>query len=276
VFEETSNSLSYLQGTPSFSVLPPRDDEDASRLVVLGELSSLTREMCLVVLRHLSDLTNKDATPWLNVGTPNAWARIVGVRVVESLERRMGRHPSEESLYDLAKQLCANTAKPMVEEASTTSEEWVAQLTGDNLRWESIGLLFTFSEIVSATGGELPRYRSPYSGEASKCVGLCIELVRLFADGNIMLLYLCLRRNIMESMRVGDAGGSLNFVTVPCSLFSCLSSDVKEQTRLRLLARARRVHLAADIHGPPRRSAYQRANLHGRTTRPHLRPHLHH
>ncbi|KAG9254476.1 uncharacterized protein F5Z01DRAFT_674214 [Emericellopsis atlantica] len=203
VLEETSNSLSYLQGTPSFSVLPPRDDELRA---VPGELSSLTREMCLVVLRYLRDLIDRDVLPRLHPGPHDIWPRIVGVRVLESLKQTMGRHPSEEKLYDLARRLCANTAKPMVEEANTTSDEWMAQLTGEKLRWESIGLLFTFSELFGDTADQPPSYHSPYGGVNVKCVGVCIELVRMFADANVLLLYLCFRRNIMESMTVGDAG----------------------------------------------------------------------
>src|SRR3546814_14405078 len=50
------------------------------------------------------------------------------------------------SLQQMACFLTANTARPFREDLADP-DEWLRQFTGFNLRWESIGLLFSFNEM---------------------------------------------------------------------------------------------------------------------------------
>ena len=127
------------------------------------------------------------------------WAGVLAWRIYPSVQAHLGGsgEVDDSHLEEMARMLCANTAKPISEDA-TDLEGWLEQFIGDNLRWESLGLLFTSRDLFLA--GE------PVGGESLLTyLSICIDLARKFSDGNLFQLYLCYRRGIMESTEAGDA-----------------------------------------------------------------------
>lgn len=209
VYEETSNSLSRLQGVPSLSVLPPEKD---ARGTVPGILSSPTREMALTVLRSLPFLESMEIPSRVSPDPSDGWVRVAGLRILASCKALLGSDRSESRLEEIARILCVNTAKPVYDDIGGP-DEWIGQFADDNLRWESLGLLFIFTN-KDRSGWR--KGQNMYSGWGVPLTGLgyCIDLAKCFSDGNLMLLLISFRRSIIASMAEGDAGTSL--FTIEC------------------------------------------------------------
>jgi hypothetical protein len=85
--------------------------------------------------------------------------------------------------------LCVNSSKVVPDEV-TTADEWMSHFTGNNLRWESLGLLISFGEI--SNNEPIPQTRlfrmdhhaGAWEKTAVTCIGLCIELAKCFSEGN--------------------------------------------------------------------------------------------
>lgn len=147
----------------------------------------------------------------------DGWAPAAAQRILESLYGRFGKYLGanrvDAQLEEIATTLSNNTLRPFSDNVRDP-EEWISQLSGPNLRWESLGLLFTFKELGEdrtwttqrgVSGGSL----SKHWPEVSRvCLGLSIDLARRFSDGNSILLLLCTRRAIAESVIMGDASTS--------------------------------------------------------------------
>ncbi|KAL7919118.1 N-terminal binuclear Zn cluster-containing/DNA binding domain-containing protein [Trichoderma austrokoningii] len=213
VLRETENSLSMIQGFQAF--LPQLANNDLRQNVEeLRSHFSPTKEMCLVVLRGLPAPNvghieaNKDSPLYRD-----SWLRLVGMRVLSDLHERFGSYLGlcrvDSQLEEIALFLSENTAKPFQED-EPDSEKWIGQFTGPNLRWESIGLIFSFiyflpedhNAVDYDAGGK------QWSQISRVCLGLCIDLSRRFASANSLLAQLYMRRSTKESIYTGDASYS--------------------------------------------------------------------
>ncbi|KAI9148435.1 hypothetical protein HJFPF1_12267 [Paramyrothecium foliicola] len=192
VYQETSQRLSRLQGTPSTSHTPrPTIDPNLSSPSNVEPIPPEMLEMCQVVLGNLSalDISRMTKPPRTPLNIRDTWANMLAVRVMQSLENHVGgddenRGARLEHLGDL---LRGNTAQPILEEAATV-EEWIAKYTGANLRWESIALLFTYgdqperSNKLTTEGNRREGRNSPWRRFALHNLNLCIKLSKMFSD----------------------------------------------------------------------------------------------
>jgi hypothetical protein len=160
--------------------------------------------MCFKVLRCLPDIASASVPPGVSPDLCIGWVSVAVSRVLHSVQTHLRSYcdPNidDASLEELARVLCANTARS-VSENDEDVDAWLAQFSGENLRWESLGLLFTSRNVVSGWQSAGRGGRNPLD-----CLGLCIELARKFSDGNLLQLHLLFRRTHMESIGVGDAG----------------------------------------------------------------------
>ncbi|KAM0425584.1 hypothetical protein ACHAPT_009115 [Fusarium lateritium] len=116
----------------------------------------------------------------------------------------------DEGLSALADILCNNTRWPIKEEDHDASQ-WINQFCGRNLRWESIGLLWAgiariSDDVDSLRSRHVESLADQVSPETTRaCLGYCIELARTFTEGNDVLLDLCRRKSVLDSLVDGDA-----------------------------------------------------------------------
>ena len=210
VFEETSDRLSRLQGGRSIPapVAPQLNSEVASLAAHISEttLSPITRQMSITLLKVLPDLQKTCPPPRPSPSRGDGWVRAISRRVLDTLmspqwSKYCVPGVSDSKLEELARLLSRNSSTP-VSDAVTDVDGWLAQFTGENLRWESLGMLLTDRELYD-------RDTAWDMGSIVSYTGLCVELMKQFADGNLLQLYVSFRRTIMESNHgVGDAGES--------------------------------------------------------------------
>ncbi|RYP55434.1 hypothetical protein DL769_010176 [Monosporascus sp. CRB-8-3] len=214
VYEETQNSLSLLeglQGTPSSSCIrSPNLQGDGNG----GLAFNSVREKCLAVLKNVPDATQGKLLLRSYYSPMESWIYGVTRHVLDSFYEEFGRYfgPRRDTaeLEKVAHRLCVNTAQPFSDEENNPAR-WIGQLCGENLRWESLGILFCFWDL--STG---PRFssqawvrdrlgRKHWDPVTQECLLLCLDLCEEFSNGNSVMLHLTWRRTINESMFTGDA-----------------------------------------------------------------------
>lgn len=208
VLQETENSLSMIQGFQAFLPQPANNDLRPN-VEELRNRYSPTKEMCLVVLRGIPATnvglieSNKDSPLYRD-----GWMRLVAMRVLSQLHERFGSYLGlcrvDSQLEEIALFLSENTAKPFQED-EPDPEKWIGQFTGPNMRWESVGLIFSFLYFVPETVFEFESGGKQWRQISRVCLGLCIDLSRRFASANSLLAQLYMRRSTKESVYTGDA-----------------------------------------------------------------------
>ncbi|KAF4964214.1 hypothetical protein FSARC_7848 [Fusarium sarcochroum] len=212
VFHETQFHL-FLAGGVDSHPGDAGNSKGSHRRVTLQELHSPIRESALFVLRCIPShmLDQAVSIPPID-DCPKGWNHIALDGIVHSLQSILKglSHRDDEGLSNLAEVLCNNTRKP-IEDDQNNALEWINQFCGQNLRWESLGLLWAEIACISEDVYPVHRHRvgslvEGVSPEITRaCLGYCIELARTFTEGNAVLLDLCRRKSILDSIVDGDA-----------------------------------------------------------------------
>lgn len=116
-------------------------------------LSPRVLETCVAVLRQIP--REYAALPlFLKHTNPNdGWIRLAAQRMIDSLLAVFGRELRSRRLADLesmAHVLSANTARTWTDDESDVNK-WLASFSGHNMRWECIGILFTYCMLRSSS-----------------------------------------------------------------------------------------------------------------------------
>lgn len=208
VFEETQLNLFLANGSVSHPGSVEKTEGNHQR-VTFRELQSPVRESALFVLRCLpveqtaSQRPSSDLKGWINVAIYRI-VQSIQVTFKDLLQR------GDEGLSALAEILCNNTRRPIKEECHD-AEQWISQFCDKNLRWESIGLLWAgiariSDDVDSLRSNHVESLAHQASSETVRaCLGYCIELSRTFTEGNEVLLDLCRRKSVLDSIVDGDA-----------------------------------------------------------------------
>lgn len=150
VYRETQDSLSLIQGGGASASPWTRKDPGSlpgsPRHAVIHTMSPRTLETCLAVLQRLPDEEGALALFLRHTNPSDGWIREAARRVVESLTDTFKRELRARRAADLERMallISTNTARPWVDD-EPDSEKWLASFSGRNLRWESLGILFTY------------------------------------------------------------------------------------------------------------------------------------
>jgi hypothetical protein len=225
VYQEAQDSLSLAQGAQQSGRGVPLDRTETEGFINVNALSVRTLDIGLAVLRHVPQQAEAEALFTRNLNPNDGWIRLVGWKLLGSLFAAFGssflgpqRNPSR--LRNMAEMICINTAKPLPDDELDT-EKWLETFSGSNLRWESLGILFTYWALGSLSdthrpeltnGGPEHSTRSDLTADYKECAALCAELSQGTSHGNSLLLYLIANNSILESITAGDASKSLKAV----------------------------------------------------------------
>ncbi|KAF5492521.1 Pyrrolocin cluster transcription factor fsdR [Colletotrichum siamense] len=181
--------------------------------------STTTLETCLFVLQSIPTEDKGQALFAAHFDPHDAFVRPVAQRALDSLYATYGSYlgtvRDDAQLSELTRILCANTAKPFSENEADP-EKWVAQFTGTNVRWETLGILYIYWELSSRNnhlvrpetkppppGGRVAAFRQ--RDVYRKCINDCQALARRATEvGNTLLLYVYWKRTIVASIVSGD------------------------------------------------------------------------
>ncbi|KLO80841.1 uncharacterized protein LW93_9086 [Fusarium fujikuroi] len=212
IFEEAKNCLSQLDSSDLDSQEACTPCSHSNKPIRFQELPPSIKQSCLALL---GCVFGPSYEKMIAQGTKNEnrlWSNLTVPAVINSLETTFGAKLDRRKLnLDLiAQQICNNTAQPF-QDIDTSSQEWVNQLCGPNLRWESIGLLWSVLRRISGSFDPIEKnqFHVLESGTANKPVLAflrhSINLARHFTLANVIILDLLFQKAIMESMVVGDA-----------------------------------------------------------------------
>ncbi|KAH8122599.1 hypothetical protein LI328DRAFT_136204 [Trichoderma asperelloides] len=215
VFEETKRSLSRLQGQGPETRLPrPGAGGRMTPRLSFNELPPIVRHMSIYALEALPGQPNEQIVFHEKDPDEKRWSQIVLARITKSVQDLLRKDPdgSGPDLERVAEILCNNSAQPLRD--IDDPKEWMDQYCGDNLRWESIGLIWGNLERLSDTINSLrPSHVAWIPGKSDRelsrtHLGYCIDLARNFTEGNAVLLDLMRRRTTLVSVLDGDAAAS--------------------------------------------------------------------
>ncbi|KAM0289916.1 hypothetical protein ACHAPQ_001655 [Fusarium lateritium] len=184
-------------------------DED----IRLRNLPLPTQQMCLVVLQYLPGRPDAHMIFYDQPGPEitTSWSHAAVSRIITSLRLLFQRFEGSDSFDEkVADILCQNTSQPIHDDLDSF-DDWIAQFCGSNIRWESIGLLWAHVEGLSDALSTLAyRQLQWVEGKESSVVShehlhYCIEIVRHFTAGNVLLLDLCRRQAALGTLVYGDA-----------------------------------------------------------------------
>lgn len=211
VFEETENALGVAAATTSNSGSNGGATADAPR-----RLSPSVLEACLKILGNVPEtsrgiaLFREFSTPC--DGFPHAMAKRMVRSLYETFGRYLGTQRNPRHLELVARKLCANSSRPF-SETEPDAEKWIAQFMGENMRWESLGILFTFWDLNQTEG--VSGYMSEFTGKAlatKESLKLCTEVCNELGAANSLLLHVSQKNCVAESTCSGDASKCLHGV----------------------------------------------------------------
>ncbi|KAF5989657.1 hypothetical protein FBULB1_660 [Fusarium bulbicola] len=212
IFEEAKNCLSQLDSSELDSPEACTPCSHSNKTIRFQELPPSIKQSCLALLGCVFGPSYEHM---ISQGTKNEnrlWSNLTVPAVIKSLEATFGAELDRRNLNLelIAQQICNNTAQPF-QDIDTSSEEWINQVCGPNLRWESIGLLWSVLRRIPGSFEPIEKNQSHVleSGTANKPVLAflrhSINLARHFTLANVIILDLLFQKAIMESMIVGDA-----------------------------------------------------------------------
>lgn len=216
VYEETKRSLSRLQGQgPDTRLLRPGARGRTTPRLSFSELPPIVRHMSIYALEALPGQSNEQIVFYEKNPEEKRWSQLVLARITNSVLDLLKKNPdgSGPDLERVAEILCNNSAQPLRD--MDDPQQWMDQYCDDNLRWESIGLIWGNLERLTDTLNSLrPCHVAWIPGKCDKelsrtHLSYCIDLARQFTDGNAILLDLIRRQTTFVSHLDGDAGRAL-------------------------------------------------------------------
>lgn len=217
VFEETESALALLVGTTLEIEQKTPGSEKNELSISFRDLPAHLRETCLLVLRCLPGQSNEQIAYADSPDEPHGLSYILVGKIVESLRvtYRDILAQGDVGLQAMAEILCSNTRQPVQDDFSD-SQQWLNQICGKNIRWESIGLLWAHLACISDVMDSMRRPNLEWiDGKESletarTCLESCLQLAGYFTDGNDFFLDVNRRFATLNSIVDGDAGKFCN------------------------------------------------------------------
>lgn len=235
-FEEESSAFgpsSGFYGPTSFSAVYNENDlgpsrlespQDQSPLQFPAEIDRTSEQMSsrtslgVKVLNQLPNQATCDRVFefYANKSMDKAFHMPTLICCVSSLWSTFGqalRQPRKsKDLRDIARLLSKNTAS--VFRDTDDGNIWLASLSGRNLRWEMLGIIFcTLGNVLLAIPDDDPfwssqsgrrMHRKEFAMEMNSCADDCVKLSNQMDNINILMIILLFKKLIFESQCTGD------------------------------------------------------------------------
>jgi hypothetical protein len=150
-----------------------------------------------------------------------AWKRLSSSLHLEHGAILEKRQPNEIKSWA---QHISRTTNSELNEDEDDSVKWFKTFSGSNLRWEALGILFTYwsfgalasaeGDLVFAYASTCPKNRVQMMIEMKQCAVSCIALSSHVDHGNSLLVYLLYKHSLLETIVGGDASECGTFITL--------------------------------------------------------------
>lgn len=211
VLQEAQSSLTPTPGEPSGSI----DGHDGA--VSRFSLDDRSYDSAMRVLRNVPcEEDCRFLLKW-NVNPNEGWCRTATEWLIDTLWTTFGpllRDGTPKALTQMALTLSRNSSR-VLREDYTDPREWFTSFSGPNMRWESLGILFSSWALGAKAAPHSYAGEQVTSEEAQKslckykeCSWGCIEITRNMASANTLLQHLVCRQSIVESIVTGDSSES--------------------------------------------------------------------
>lgn len=179
--------------TPSFYTLSRERIEDGAK--ILGLLSDPA-----YVLRTIKDfyaVSQIVSAPFITLK-----------KSIESITRTLrDEYPSDAQRLVLSERIFSQTFVPLVLDENTTAENLHESFTGSKLRWEILGVIFTYLSMGTLMDSSDPnsRERQLYTRELTHASNLCVGFCDRAESLNDVLTWLLHGNAILLTFQYGDA-----------------------------------------------------------------------
>lgn len=212
--EEAQRRLRSMRGAERYADLPPHQDDRSHTF-----RDFKPPKAAIEALRSIPDRSSSYFLFESYRNIHDSWCRLAARWLLDSLWASFGDilegDRSDKSLSAMAKTLCLNTTT-VLREDHTDPMEWFREFSGGNMRWESLGILFshwssgllslpreTFRGSCTALKDMDRRTALAYYKEAvADCANLCWHV----GNGNSLLCFLLFKRSLLQSNIGGDGG----------------------------------------------------------------------
>ncbi|KAF2437123.1 hypothetical protein EJ08DRAFT_578120 [Tothia fuscella] len=128
---------------------------------------------------------------------------------LDSLQSTLRQHPTKAQRYSLSKQIFTQTFIPLQVDEANTGGDFHLTFTGSKLRWEFLGVLFTYIALGSLLDEDHvagpPRSAKPsYTQDFTRASNLCISFCDRAESLNELLIWLLHGSSILLTFRYGD------------------------------------------------------------------------
>lgn len=214
VFTEGQNEMGIDEeagtlATDELGYIPPASSQEYERKLKQAQAM-------LSVLRHFKHF-KKLLTRWTShqcdMVLISPWFPICMASVEQDLVNKIDFN-SNQSLMEACEMLFRNTSKPIVVSKDARFQSYARMFTGENLRWEAVGMIFTFCGLCcNDILPEDPILDFVHSSQnnrsvlAHKCLNasnLCVDFYEETRNHNDIGLWLTYENCILMSQTLGD------------------------------------------------------------------------
>lgn len=231
VFEETQSNLRGVGVSGQHSHTPTGPEThnacEAAWAASPALMDVAKNEAALRILRNIPTKSSSFYLFKMHTNPNDGWVKLAAYRIMESMWDTFGKQlegtRNDKDLSEMAHKLSQNSTCALAEDVvvdvpGSRGDEWLAGLTGTNLRWEALGVLFTYWSFGTISLSENDAtidctrcFRSDrkrlwrgYKESAFRC----IELTREMGAGSALCAYLLYKHVLLETYISGDAGES--------------------------------------------------------------------
>ncbi|GAA85923.1 fungal specific transcription factor [Aspergillus luchuensis IFO 4308] len=170
------------------------------------------------ILSHIPEERNCSMLFSSHINPNDGWVRLAGHHSSDRMWnafRPALRRRSEEDMLETAAILTRNSKIPL--QKNQDPHAWLASFTGTRMRWETLGILYTYwacGAISSSSESQaVAEYCQAHSSVTNakqlmthfkRCASLCIDLCKQLGSINLLFVYLLYKHNILEGILSGD------------------------------------------------------------------------
>ena len=209
VLQETQDNLS-VQGTP-YTV-----DQTPQTIPRPRQRVTLNQRLAAQALEALENIPERRAAHIIfkqHINPNDGWCRLAAEMLIDSLwttfSSSLEPNRSLSGLTEMAETLSTNSQTQLNEDL-IDPDEWFQSFSGNNFRWECLGILFT-SWAFGALPIKIPnnfitthQEKRAIFRKFKESAWMCAEMARDTRASNTLLVYLLYKHSLLESIDTGD------------------------------------------------------------------------